>query len=74
MGLWVDWPGQIKKEYIHDPDELVIQVEGKVEVELEEFSCRLQTDKEFISPAETYYTIQNIGKEESWWFYSLRLN
>jgi uncharacterized cupin superfamily protein len=34
-GLWVDQPGQVWSDYVHDTDELVMVVEGDVEFELD---------------------------------------
>jgi hypothetical protein len=33
-GLWVDPPGQVWSDYVHDTDELVMVVEGDVEFEI----------------------------------------
>jgi len=33
--LWVDPPGQVWADYVHDVDELVMVVEGDVEFEME---------------------------------------
>lgn len=40
-GLWVDPPGQVWADYVHDVDELVMVVDGDVEFEIEgKAACR----------------------------------
>ena len=34
-GLWVDPPGQVWADFVHDTDEIVMVVEGEVEFEIE---------------------------------------
>jgi len=72
-GLWVDPPGQIWKDYIHDVDELVMLVEGKVEIEMNGSSYILQMGQELLIPANTYHTVRNKGQGTSRWLYSYRM-
>jgi quercetin dioxygenase-like cupin family protein len=72
-GLWVDPPGQVWKDYIHHVDELVMLVEGEVEIEMEGTAYLLETGEELLIPADTYHTVRNIGKEESRWLYSYKM-
>ena len=62
-GFWVDPPGQVWKDYIHDVDELVMLVEGEVEIEMEGTTHLLQTGEELLIPADTDHTVRNIGKK-----------
>ncbi len=58
-GLWVDPPGQVWADYVHDVDELVMVVEGEVELEIEGKVHR---------PAP----VRNVGRGESRWLYGYR--
>ncbi|MHB8481696.1 MAG: cupin domain-containing protein [Nitrospiria bacterium] len=71
-GLWTDPPGQVWENYIHNVDELVMGIDGEVEIEMEGTTCLLQTGKELLIPANTYHTVRNIGKEKSRWLYAYK--
>ena len=49
-GLWVDPPGQVWENYIHDVDELVLVVQGDVEFEVEEVVRRPHPGEELVIP------------------------
>jgi cupin 2 domain-containing protein len=72
-GLWMDPPGQVWKDYIHNVDELVMVIDGEVEIEMEGSTYLLQIGKEIVIPANTYHTVRNIGKEKSRWLYAYKL-
>ena len=35
-GLWVDQPGQVWEDYVHSMDELLMVLEGELELEMQE--------------------------------------
>ncbi|MBI1824056.1 MAG: cupin domain-containing protein [Nitrospirae bacterium] len=72
--LWIDPPGQVWRNYIHDVDELVMLVEGEVEIEMNGLSFHLKRGEEFLIPAYCDHTVRNAGKGRSRWLYSYKTN
>jgi quercetin dioxygenase-like cupin family protein len=68
-GLWVDPPGQVWANYVHDVDELVMVVEGDVAFEIEGKMHRRATGEELFIPARARHTVRNLGGGESRWLY-----
>lgn len=62
--LWVDPPGQVWADYVHDVDELVMLVQGEVEVEVEGETYRPAPGEELLIPARANHTVRNIGDSE----------
>ncbi len=71
-GLWIDPPGQVWADYVHDVDELVMVVEGDVEFEVEGKVHRLRPGEELLIPAGARHTVRNMGRGESRWLYGYR--
>lgn len=71
-GLWVDPPGQVWADYVHDVDELVMVVDGEVEFEIEGQVHRPAPGEELFIPAHARHTVRNVGDRESRWLYGYR--
>ena len=71
-GLWIDPPGQVWKDYIHGVDELVMLVQGEVEIDMEGATHTLEIGKELLIPADTYHTVRTSGRGGSQWLYSYK--
>lgn len=71
-GLWVDPPGQVWADYVHDVDELVMVVEGDVEFEIDGKTHRPPPGEELCIPARARHTVRNLGRGESRWLYGYR--
>ena len=71
-GLWVDSPGRVWNDFIHDTDELVMLVEGEEQFEMNGQKHRLRIGEEFLIPAGTYHSARNIGKTTSKWLYGYK--
>jgi len=71
-GLWIDPPGQVWRDYVHDVDELVLVVEGEVEFEIGGHAHRPPRGAELLIPARTRHTVRNLGRGESRWLYGYR--
>jgi len=67
--LWIDPPGQVWADYVHDVDELVMVVQGEVEFEIDDVVHRPAAGEELLVPARTTHTVRNIGRTESRWLY-----
>ena len=71
-GLWVDPPGQVWADFVHDTDELVMVVEGEVVFEIGDEVHRPDAGKELLIPAGTNHTVRNLGGTESRWLYGYK--
>jgi quercetin dioxygenase-like cupin family protein len=70
--LWIDPPGQVWADFVHDTDELVMVVEGDVEFEIEGQVHRPAPGEELCIPARARHTVRNYGHTESRWLYGYR--
>ena len=70
--LWVDPPGRVWADFVHDTDELVMLVDGEEEFEMNREKFRPQVGEEFLIPAGTYHTARNVGKTTSRWLYGYK--
>ncbi|WP_447980446.1 cupin domain-containing protein [Candidatus Nitrospira bockiana] len=68
-GLWVDPPGQEWVDYVHSVDELVMPVEGEIELELEGRVVRSAIGEEVLIPAHVTHTVRNVGGTTARWLY-----
>ena len=71
-GLWVDPPGQRWEGFVHDTDELVLLIEGELELEIEGEVHRPQPGDELFIPAGARHSVRNIGGTTSKWLYGYR--
>ncbi|HKA87667.1 MAG TPA: cupin domain-containing protein [Haliangiales bacterium] len=71
-GLWVDPPGQVWADYVHETDELVMVVNGDVEFEIDGQVHRPAAGEEVLIPARARHTVRNLGRSESRWLYGYR--
>ena len=67
--LWVDPPGQVWADYVHQVDELVMVVVGEVEFEVDGVKHRPEVGEELFIPARARHTVRNVGGTESRWLY-----
>ncbi len=71
-GLWVDPPGRVWADFVHDSDEVVMVVEGEVEFEIAGQVHRPQAGEELLVPAGVRHTVRNVGTTESRWLYGYK--
>ncbi len=70
--LWIDAPGQVWADYVHEVDELVMVVQGEVEFEIDGVVYRPDLGEELLIPARANHTVRNIGGTESRWLYGYK--
>lgn len=70
--LWVDPPGQVWADFVHPTDELVVVMEGEVEIEIEGEAHRPLPGQEVYIPAGARHTVRNVGSTTSRWLYGYR--
>jgi endonuclease/exonuclease/phosphatase family metal-dependent hydrolase len=70
--LWVDPPGRVWSDFVHETDELVMIVEGEQEFEMNGRSHRPPIGEELLIPAGTSHTARNFGRITSRWLYGYK--
>ena len=71
-GIWTDPPGQVWSNYIHDTDELLMLLEGEIELSFSGQTFRPQIGDEILIPARERHTVKNIGKTTNRWYYGYK--
>lgn len=71
-GVWIDPPGQEWADYLHDVDELIMVLDGEMEVEMDGDVVRPEYGEEVLIPAGTKHTVRNVGSRTSRWLYSYK--
>jgi len=67
--LWVNPPDGVWKDYVHDTDELIMVLEGKLEVVLPEETIQLAVGEECLVPQGVLHTVRSKGGEATKWLY-----
>jgi mannose-6-phosphate isomerase-like protein (cupin superfamily) len=67
--LWTDPPGQVWAGFVHGTDELVMPVEGVIELEFSGRKMRPAIGEEVLIPARTSHTVRNVGGTTARWLY-----
>lgn len=70
--IWTDPPGQEWKDFVHAVDELLMVMEGDVEVEMEGRRWHPEVGEEVFIPAGVVHTVRNTGQTVSRWYYGYR--
>jgi quercetin dioxygenase-like cupin family protein len=70
--LWVDPPGQVWLDFVHEVDELAVVLEGQVEFEIAGQVHRPAPGEEILIPARARHSVRNLGAGESRWLYGYR--
>jgi quercetin dioxygenase-like cupin family protein len=71
-GLWTDPPGQEWRDFVHATDELVMLLEGDIELEIAGRTFRPSTGEEVLIPAHTAHTVRNVGGKTARWLYGYK--
>jgi mannose-6-phosphate isomerase-like protein (cupin superfamily) len=71
--IWTDGPGQVWADFVHDVDEIVMLVEGEIEVSFAGKTLRPAPGEEIVIQAGASHTVRNIGKTTNRWYYGYRL-
>ncbi|MGD9727023.1 MAG: cupin domain-containing protein [Nitrospiraceae bacterium] len=71
-GLWVDPPGQVWEDYVHQTDELIMLIEGALELEFTGRRFRPEIGEEVLIPALVRHTVENVGEGTVRWLYGYK--
>jgi mannose-6-phosphate isomerase-like protein (cupin superfamily) len=69
---WVDPPGKRWEGYVHEVDELLMVVEGHLELEMGGKKLRLALGEEVFIPAREVHSVRNVGGTVSRWLYGYK--
>lgn len=72
--LWTDPPGQVWEDFVHGVDELVMLVEGNIELEVAGKVMHPKPGEEVFIPANAVHSVRNIGGRRADWLYGYRQN
>jgi mannose-6-phosphate isomerase-like protein (cupin superfamily) len=70
---WTDPPGRVWRDFVHEVEELVMLIEGEIEIELAGVAVRPQLGEEVLIPAHTRHTVTNIGEVPNRWCFGYRV-
>ncbi|MBI1870700.1 MAG: cupin domain-containing protein [Chlamydiae bacterium] len=70
--LWTDPPGQVWENYVHDVDELLMILEGEVELEMQGQKMCPKKKEEILISAHVMHSVRNKGSVASKWLYGYR--
>jgi mannose-6-phosphate isomerase-like protein (cupin superfamily) len=70
--IWTDRPGQVWADFVHATDELVMLIDGDIELRFSGRVLRPRPGEEVLIPARTSHTVINIGSTTNHWFYGYR--
>jgi len=71
-GLWVDPPGQMWEDYVHQTDELLMILEGELELEMQGRTFRPKVGEEVLIPAQGTHSVRNVGGTTARWLYGYK--
>ena len=71
-GVWVDPPGQVWEEYVHATDELLMVLEGELELEMQGRTFRPKAGEEVFIPARMTHSVRNVGGTTARWLYGYK--
>ncbi|WP_437660136.1 cupin domain-containing protein [Sorangium sp. So ce1182] len=69
-GLWTDPPGREWKDYVHGDDELLMVLEGELELELAGETIVPRVGEEIEIRAGVVHTVRNRGATTARWLYA----
>ncbi|MGB7934115.1 MAG: cupin domain-containing protein [Gammaproteobacteria bacterium] len=70
--IWIDPPGQIWADFVHATDELVMLIDGEIELRFAGRVLRPQAGEEVLIPAGVSHTVINTGLGTNHWFYGYK--
>ena len=72
--LWADPPGQVWGNFVHEVDELLMVVQGKLEMEMEGRVLHPGIGEKIFISANVLHTVRNLGGTTARWFYGYKIH
>ncbi len=66
--VWTDPPGQVWADFVHLTDELVMLIEGELELRFGARALHPQPGEEILIPAGALHTLRNVGATQNRWY------
>jgi uncharacterized cupin superfamily protein len=70
--IWTDPPGQVWADFVHATDELVMLIDGDIELRFSGRVLRPRAGEEILIPAGVSHTVINTGQTTNHWFYGYK--
>jgi quercetin dioxygenase-like cupin family protein len=70
--IWTDPPGRVWQDYVHSTDELLMLIDGEIELHFSGKVLRPVIGEEIFIPANLPHTVINIGSVTNHWFYGYK--
>ena len=70
--IWTDPPGQVWRDYVHATDELLMLIEGEIELAFQGKILHPTVGEEVFIPAGVSHTVRNSGKTRNQWYYGYK--
>ncbi len=70
--IWSDPAGQVWANFVHSTDELVMLLDGEIELEFSSGVIRVEIGEEILIPAGASHTVRNVGTGRNRWLYGYR--
>jgi mannose-6-phosphate isomerase-like protein (cupin superfamily) len=70
--IWIDPPGKVWEKFVHNSDELLMLIDGEIELEMGGNILHPDIGEEIIIHAGMNHTVRNIGTETNHWFYGYK--
>ena len=70
--IWTDPPGQVWADFVHTGDELVMLIDGEIELRFSGRVLRPAVGQEILIPAGEPHTAINIGHARNHWYYGYK--
>ena len=67
--LWTDPPGQVWEDFVHSVDEVILLVDGRIELEMEGEIIHPEPGREIFISANAMHSVRNIGGTTAHWLY-----
>ena len=72
--IWIDPPGKVWANFVHGTDELLMLIDGEIELEMDDKILHPEIGDEILIPAGMNHTVRNIGLVTNHWFYGYKDN
>lgn len=71
---WIDPPDQTWTDFVHDVDELVVLLEGEIELSFDGRTIRPAIGEEVLIPARSRHTVRNPGAASNRWCFGYKIH
>jgi quercetin dioxygenase-like cupin family protein len=69
-GFWIDPPGRSWERCRHHADQLLMLLDGSIELDIEGLLVRPSRGEEVLIPAGAVHSVRNVGGTDARWLYA----